>query len=405
MFSFRRRKKKEKTEKVIENTTRESRRSVADDWKLDSVDTELSDYARNTSVSTTQDLKENCKNMVAAQNEIAGARTEYGIVTSYLTDIQKLEREPMEKRKELIGAAKNIVLCLREQEKGKERKVTLSAEQIRNLEQLENTRGGINRQINEMKEQEKYALLIEEDIRKLENEKKAQRKQRREILFKQRALKRIAIAIAILVFSFFVLFVMVALGSQTDMSIPYSITVLMAGVSGLWIFIESRKNRVDMKNLEARQERLLSLINSVNIKQVNSKGYLDYVHEKYKVTTADELEYQWKQYLQWTDYQKKSQMNSEKLDSNMELLKNELLRLGVQNIDVWSRQPEAFIDEREMVEARHNLNVRRQMLRERVDYNMNLRNQCLARIQKVMDDNPELEEEINAVLRSYDIEI
>lgn len=60
---------------------------------------------------------------------------------------------------------------------------------------------------------------------------------------------------------------------------------------------------------------------------------------------------------------------SDELYKSMEGLIKALDGLNLYDSAVWTSQVEALIDNREMTEVRHALNIRRQKLRESIDFN------------------------------------
>lgn len=76
----------------------------------------------------------------------------------------------------------------------------------------------------------------------------------------------------------------------------------------------------------------------------------------------------------------------------------ELRKLEVKDCDIWLGQVEALVEPKEMVEVRHDLNVRRQKLREQMDYNTGIMEQCLDEIDKTGVRNPEYAVEVERIL-------
>ncbi|MFW5671995.1 MAG: hypothetical protein ACOCM8_06865, partial [Acetivibrio ethanolgignens] len=70
--------------------------------------------------------------------------------------------------------------------------------------------------------------------------------------------------------------------------------------------------------------------------------------------------------------EKQFRSTTEKINQYNQILITELKKIDVRDAEVWTYQPEALLDKREMVEVRHRLNVRRQKLRDRMDYNNKL---------------------------------
>ena len=143
----------------------------------------------------------------------------------------------------------------------------------------------------------------------------------------------------------------------------------------------------------------------VKIKYVNNTSYLDYTYEKYGVSSAMELEHIWQQYEEMRKREKKIRSNINKISANSEILLSQLRKYELEDPDIWLHQPAAVIDKKEMVEIRHRLNVRRQKLRDRIDYNSKIKMETLVKIQNVLEQKPELKEEMIEILHRYQIEI
>jgi hypothetical protein len=89
---------------------------------------------------------------------------------------------------------------------------------------------------------------------------------------------------------------------------------------------------------------------------------------------------------------------------NNELI-HELKKHGVVDSEIWIYQPTAILDNKEMVEVRHRLNVRRQKLRDRIELSNDQKDEALAAIKQVMKNYPDSVQESEKLLRRYRIEI
>ncbi|MGN1083609.1 MAG: hypothetical protein ACI4QX_01280, partial [Lachnospiraceae bacterium] len=74
---------------------------------------------------------------------------------------------------------------------------------------------------------------------------------------------------------------------------------------------------------------------------------------------------------------------------------------GVTDPGIWVLQPQALLDEKEMVEVRHSLNVRRQKLREHIDYNMKQKEENEAAILRFVSEHPEYADEMKGLIERY----
>jgi hypothetical protein len=179
----------------------------------------------------------------------------------------------------------------------------------------------------------------------------------------------------------------------------------MATISSAFIFYESRKNSYTIKIIEKKQNKAIDLLNSVKIKMVNNTSVLDYAYSKYMVHNSKELEYLWEQYVKAKDAAKRYEKNTELLNYYNEALIRELKANHISDPEIWIYQAIAIIDQKEMVEVRHRLNVRRQKLRERIDYNNKIKENAIQNIRGLMKKYPNLTPEITETLAKNGINI
>lgn len=344
-----------------------------------------------------------CERIMEVSKQVEEAKAEYGAVTSYLMDMQKIDMIPKEEREELESAARDIITFTREREKYREdNEIKISASARQTMQKYEKE---MVNEIRKMQENEAYQRAIKNDLKYLEGEKGYLKYQRQEIIAKQTYLRNIAVTTSVLVIILFVLLYALARVFRADMRLPFTLTILMAAVSAAYIYFEANKNRANMVLTEKKINKAIGLLNKVKIKYVNNTSYLDYTYEKFGVSSAMELEHIWQQYEEIKRRERKIRNNTDKLNANSEMLIAQLKKYEIEDPDIWIHQPAAIIDKKEMVEIRHRLNVRRQKLRDRIDYNNKIKMETAARVQAVLEQKPELKEEVVEMLHKYNVEI
>ena len=358
-------------------------------------------YKEDQKLSKKDDISGICNDIVESARQIDEAKVEYQAVTSYLADIQKIENIPIEDKTEIEDAARNIHNLTKERSIHQDKKrIKISDSQYRLMEQYEDV---IPDEIVKMKRNEEYNIIVKNDMRNLEGEKGSITYQQEEIINQQHFLKIISIVTSLIVFGLFALFIFFSLQYDKDMTVPYILTIIMAAISAFYIFNEARKNRYNMIMAEKKISKAINLLNSVKIKYINITNLLEYSHNKYMVNSSSELQYLWEQYMKAKDEEKRYQNNTELLNYYNETLIKSLKRYQINDPDIWIHQAIAIIDNKEMVEIRHRLNVRRQKLRERIDYNSKLKEENMEEIRGVLKKNPEYKEEVIKVLKGYEI--
>lgn len=347
-------------------------------------------------------IKDNCELIAESDRQIEDAKIEYQAVTSYLTDMQKIDMVPAEQREDLEDAARNILNLTRERNRFQQKNTRITDRQYRLFERYEMQ---LPRELPSLKESEDYQAKIEKDMEYLEKEKKLLADELEETISKQGYLRGIAITTSVVVIILFVIFALLGKYSDANLSIPFLLTVLMGMASSLYIFMEARKNTHDIQIIQAKQKRQVMLMNKVKIKSVNNLNFLEYTYNKYMVDNYDEMKALWEEYIILKEEARKYQTNTQMLEFyNNELIKG-LERIGVADPDIWIYQPSAIIDSREMVEVRHRLNVRRQKLRERIDSIMKQKEEGLEAIKLSIQASTEYSQEAKRILERYGIEL
>ena len=84
-----------------------------------------------------------------------------------------------------------------------------------------------------------------------------------------------------------------------------------------------------------------------------------------------------------------------------EQLIQKLKKIGVNDAEVWTRQTNALIDRREMVEITHSLNVRRQKLREKLATCEAIKSNATTALKAAIEEKPELKAFVAEILESY----
>jgi hypothetical protein len=355
----------------------------------------------NTQAERINYIKENCEAVIETERQTDEAKVEYQAVTSYLTDMQKIDMIPLEQRVSLDEAAEKIISLSKDREKLQKKSSILPDQQYRLFELYELK---IPKEMPEIKKAEEYQAVIGQDISHLDEEREKLNNEQEDVISKQSFLKGIAIALSMIVVFLFTLFALLAYYSKVDYTIPFIMTVIMAMCSAVYIIAESRKNITAVRLVQAKQNRQITLMNKVKIKSVNNLNFLEYTYSKYMVENYGQLTLLWEEYQRVKEEAKKYQNNTDSLEFyNRELIK-ELKRFQVADAEIWIFQPTAILDGKEMVEVRHRLNVRRQKLRERIDLNIRQREEAFKEIESTLNNYPDCREEGEKLLRRYRIE-
>mgnify|MGYP002521624961 FL=1 len=327
------------------------------------------------------------------QNE--RVKEEYADVTSHLKDIQLMDQALEEEKEVLTATAAAIDQLIRERDYLKKRRYKFNDAQRLSMEKYEATAA---EDVRKLQEFEDYQIKIKNDLRQLESEKQLLKADKRDIISKQGTLRIVSKILAGILAVFGILMLTIALAFSVDVTVPVIATAAFAFVVLFIIVWEARANRTDMVIKERQYDRAVSLLNRVKIKYVNNTRTIDYMCMKFHVRNATELEFVYDQYQkakrEWARKRESVYLLNEKKD----ILIAELKNIGVRDAEIWCSQVRAIIEPKEMVEVRHELNLRRQQLRKQIDYNTGIIQDFINELERIRNMREAYAQDVEDIL-------
>ena len=326
------------------------------------------------------------------------AKNEYGLVTTYLADVQKIETMTGEGRAEVEAAARNLIALEKEKERIRTKEPSISEAQKGFLALHE---AEIPKTIQWLRGEEEHQREIEGKMRFLAGEKATYQVEQEECLDRNEFLKKLMIGISVGVVVFLVLFFYIGEETGKDLRIPFLLTVIVALLFAMYVVVATRKNIYNMKVAEIKRNKVIAIENRIKLRFVNCTWGIEYAYEKYHTTSAKQLEVMWKEYLRIRAEEEANRKNERQQEVHRSTIIGQLRRVGVADTGIWVLQPLALIDKNEMVEVRHSLNVRRQKLREHIDYNMKQKEKNEQAIIQFVKQYPEYADEAQDLIERY----
>ncbi|WP_455721014.1 hypothetical protein [Agathobacter sp.] len=339
-----------------------------------------------------------CEQMIDAAREFEDAREEYALVTNYLTDIEKMGNMSAADKKIMQDAASNIAVLNKKRNDFLKTENRISDSQYAQMQELENE---IPRAIKRLERNEGYLDTINRDLKYLEGEK-IQLDIDKEASYDQQKKLRV---FAVLIILFFAAVVAVCFAMRfmmdVDTTVFMFIGALLSAAAGAFIFLSYQNEANEIKSCIANKNRAVSLENRVKIKYVNVKNSVDYTYEKYHVKNSKEFVYIYEQYLLAVKDKERFRQTSDDLEYNNRKLLDVLQKNHFYDSKVWLNYANAIVEPKEMVELKHQLIVRRQKLRGRMQYNINtitsLRRDILSHRGEIGDRMPEINRILNKI--------
>lgn len=253
----------------------------------------------------------------------------------------------------------------------------ISDSQFAQMQELEDDLPGI---IRRLKDNEEYLDTVNRDLRNLGAEKAELEIEKEECRSEQKHLKVIAILLIVLFAAIIVLCALMRVLMEKDTSLIMMAVSFVIVLLGTYVFLRYQKCQNEIERCMLNKNHAVLLENRVKIKYVNIKNAVDYSCQKYHVKNSRDLTYVYEQYQAAVIEREKFQRTSEDLEYNSEKMLSILKKHNLYDAKVWLNYANAIVNEKDMVELKHNLIVRRQKLRNRMEYNIGVITQLRATI-------------------------
>ena len=310
---------------------------------------------------------QDCRDRIReASEELENLSFEYGKVTSYLKDIEEIEALPEEERKELNASAEKIQELESRRGAYLEKKNRMSDEKYHQMERMEDE---AEEGLRKLSETEDYQNLIRKDMSRLDGEKHAYLYRKDELKGMIADAKGMTIICSVALIVCFVVLFTLKYALRMDIQVGFLLTTGLAALVITLLFIKYTESVKELKRVEKGINRIIMLHNRVKIRYVNNTNLLDYLYMKYKVSSAKEFLSLWEKYKVEKEERRRYREAELELDECQQELLSILKCYQVKDPAIWLHQTAAILDNKEMVEIRHGLIIRRQSLRRRMDYN------------------------------------
>ena len=307
-----------------------------------------------------------CEQMIDISRELDDVRHEYDQVTAYLNDIQIVEGLGGDLRKQLDEVATQISKLINARNDYLNAEHKISDEVFNQMQEMEAEIPAI---IRRLKVNEADLETVKHDLNMLASEKVEWSVVRHE---REEELEQLRKFSVILLFSFGGIAIIVAMLSSAlklDL-LPIIIVALLATIAASYIILRRQECSKDIKKSDVNKNYIISLENRIKIKYVNAKNAVDYTCNRFHVANSKELTFNYEQYIEIC----KERERFKQLNEDLEYFKIRLVRilrsLNLYDAKVWLNYANAIINQKEMVELKHELFSRRQFLRGRIDYNL-----------------------------------
>lgn len=342
----------------------------------------VKELKRSDTVQTKTYVVDLCKQMVQASKEIDDIRSEYQLVTNYLTDIQILEDLSDDERKPIVECATHVAKLEKQRTDFLKTERRLTDTQYAQMQEEEDNLPGI---IRRLQTNEKDMDVLRRNLAILEGKKLEWTMQRSESERMQKITRTAACYLFAVIVTLFAFVAILSWYFQKDLQLVLTILGFVAVAAAVVILVRYQDASRTIRQTEVNRNHAITLENRVKIRYVNTKNAVDFTCEKYHVHNARELDELYGKYQEEAREKETFRKTSEDLEYYTKAFLQYLTRLRMYDTRVWLTHANALIDSREMVELKHELISRRQKLRSRAEYNRNSIRQMKAEVLKNMD--------------------
>ena len=327
---------------------------------------DISEVNYDDKTQRTDYVKDCLERMADATKELENLSYEYDMVTSYLKEMEEIEALPEEESSQLKECAMRVAELQDSKADFMERARKITDEQYYHMERIADE---VEEGYEKLSEAEEYQGRIKQDLGRLDGEKHAYLYRKSEVMNLIADTRGMAIICVAALGLCVVLLLLLQFFLDMDTRAGYLLTAGAAATAITVIYIKHLDARQELRRVENGINKIILLQNKVKIRYVNNTNLLEYLQLKYGVSSAQELIDMWENYKA----ERKERENMRKAERDLDQNERELLQMlkcyQIKDPAIWLHQTEAILDRKEMVEIRHNLIVRRQSLRRRMDYN------------------------------------
>ena len=361
---------------------------------------DISEVNYDDKTQRTDYVKDCLERMADATKELENLSYEYDMVTSYLKDMEEIEALPEEESSQLKECAMRVAELQDSKADFMERARKITDEQYYHMERIADE---VEEGYEKLSEAEEYQGRIKQDLGRLDGEKHAYLYRKSEVMNLIADTRGMAIICVAALGLCVVLLLLLQFFLDMDTRAGYLLTAGAAATAITVIYIKHLDARQELRRVENGINKIILLQNKVKIRYVNNTNLLEYLQLKYGVNSAQELIDMWENYKA----ERKERENMRKAERDLDQNERELLQMlkcyQIKDPAIWLHQTEAILDRKEMVEIRHNLIVRRQSLRRRMDYNKEVvAGGSQQEIKTLVDKYPQYAKEIMKYVEEYE---
>jgi len=339
-----------------------------------------------------------CEQMIEISKAIEDIRGEYNKVTALLNDVQIVESLEGTQKEQLHDVANQITKLIHARDTYIKAGKKIPEETFQQIQETEDELPGI---IRRLMDNEKYLDSIKRDLNRLATQKIEWTVIKQEAEAEQKDLRRFSQILFGVVGVVAVATVGLSIVLKLN-ALPIIIVAFLATLAASYIILRMQECITDIKQCEINLNHAITLENRVKIRYVNTKNAVDYTCNRFRVADAKELTNNYEQYIEVCKEREKFKQINEDLDYFNNKLVRVLRGLNLYDAKIWLNYVAAIVEPKEMVEVKHDLFVRRQGLRQQIEFNLDAIAEMRDDINLYLDDMGSKADQIRSILKTVE---
>jgi hypothetical protein len=288
-----------------------------------------------------QYILDSCEEVISLTKQNEGEKARLRALEGYVSDIDKINSLPEEKRTEIEKTADLI------------EKKEVSTQNYQNSEKkisdedymimMENE-DAIPNEIKKLQQNEDYVEKMRTSLTAIEGEHSEAKIDLDDINKSRGFLKKASIAFYMLYLSGFILVIILKITSKLEMNTLFLLYLLFGAVACVVIYLIETGNAKRRKDAARYLNTVTSILNTTRMKYAAGVNAVEFSKANFGVQSSLELNYKWEAYLEAVRERDKFLSDNEDLSYYSNKLYKLLSPLDLSDINVWLKQTRALKD-------------------------------------------------------------
>lgn len=344
-------------------------------------------------------ILDSCEQIISLTKEIESEKTQYRVLTMYLTDIRKIRNLPEERSRELKNVAGQILTLTASKNAYQNSEKKISDEDYILMEENEEAVPSV---IYRMQENERYQAGVKREMQRLEGQKGQYEMDRSDTAGRERTLRILSILFLIVFASLFIFLLILRRATDSDQTILFLCLLAFGAVAGFGIFLQSSALSKEGSKAKNHLNRTISLLNVVRMKYANVTSAIEFEKKHYHVASSYDLNYKWEMYLETVREKEQYLQNNDDLEYFTGRLMRILAPLELYDRKIWLNQTAALTSADDLQRVNEDLVRRRAQIREQITQNMKSVQSERNEVDRLMREHNFYEPEILEIISSVD---